>query len=142
MGAGVLPALFLGLDLTERGLFMRKTKIVCTMGPAADDEKVLRNLMLAGMDVARLNFSHGTHEEALTRINKIKKIREELDLPVAILLDTKGPEIRVKTFKNGKAVLKTGDKFTLYTTDVEGDELRPVLLIRICPRILEPGRRF
>ena len=100
---------------------MRRTKIVCTMGPATDDDKVLRDLMLAGMDVARLNFSHGSHEEAKARMDRIKRIREELDIPVAILLDTKGPEIRLKSFKDGKAVLKAGEKFTLYTDDVEGD---------------------
>ncbi len=103
---------------------MRKTKIICTMGPATDDENVLRDLMLSGMDVARLNFSHGTHEESLERIKKIKKIREELDVPVAILLDTKGPEIRLKSFKNGSAKLVEGEKFTICTTDVEGDETK------------------
>ena len=101
---------------------MRKTKIICTMGPATDDEKVLRELMLAGMDVARLNFSHGSHEEAKSRIDRIKKIREELDIPVAILLDTKGPEIRIKTFKDGKVTLNEGQTFILCTDDVEGDE--------------------
>ncbi len=103
-------------------MIMRRTKIICTMGPATDDEKVLKELILAGMDVARLNFSHGTHEEALVRINRIKKVRDELDLPVAILLDTKGPEIRLKTFKEGKVELKPGQKFDLHTDDVEGDE--------------------
>lgn len=101
---------------------MRKTKIICTMGPATDNDNTLRNLMLAGMDVARLNFSHGTYEQAKERIDRIKRIREELDIPVAIMLDTKGPEIRLKTFKNGKVTVKEGDKFTLYTDDVEGDE--------------------
>lgn len=103
---------------------MRKTKIVCTMGPATDDENILKELMLAGMDVARLNFSHGTHEEAKVRIDRIKKVREELDLPVAILLDTKGPEIRIKTFKDGKVTLKEGQTFILCTDDVEGDETK------------------
>lgn len=121
---------------------MRKTKIVCTMGPAADDEKVLRNLMLAGMDVARLNFSHGTHEQAQERIAKIKKIREELDLPVAILLDTKGPEIRVKTFKNGKATLKTGEKFTLYTTDVQGDDTQVSITYQNLPKDIKAGAKL
>ena len=101
---------------------MRKTKIICTMGPATDNDNTLRDLMLAGMDVARLNFSHGTHEQAKERIDRIKRIREELDIPVAIMLDTKGPEIRLKSFKNGKVTVKEGDKFTLYTDDVEGDE--------------------
>lgn len=101
---------------------MRKTKIICTMGPATDNDNTLRDLMLAGMDVARLNFSHGTHEQAKERIDRIKRIREELDIPVAIMLDTKGPEIRLKSFKNGKVTVKEGEKFTLYTDDVEGDE--------------------
>ena len=101
---------------------MRKTKIVCTIGPATDDEAVLRELMLAGMDVARINFSHGTHEAAKVMIDKIKKVRQELDLPIAILLDTKGPEIRLKRFRDGKVTLNEGQTFTLCTNDVDGDE--------------------
>lgn len=121
---------------------MRKTKIICTMGPATDDDETLRNLMLAGMDVARLNFSHGTHEEALERINRIKRIREELDIPVAILLDTKGPEIRIKSFKNGSVRLKEGEKFTLYTTDVEGDETKVSITYKNLPRDISAGTRL
>jgi pyruvate kinase len=79
---------------------VRKTKIVCTIGPASESEEVLRELCLAGMNVARLNFSHGTHEEHLERIRRIKKVREELGLPIAIMLDTKGPEFRIGTFKD------------------------------------------
>ena len=101
---------------------MRRTKIICTMGPATESEQVIRELMLAGMDVARVNFSHGTHEEALEKFNLIKKVRNEIDKPVAILLDAKGPEIRLKTFKDGRVHLKKGQRFTLYTNDVEGDE--------------------
>lgn len=118
---------------------MRRTKIICTMGPATDNDDVLRDLMLAGMDVARLNFSHGTHEEALERINRIKRIRRELDIPVAILLDTKGPEIRVKGFKNGSAVLKEGEKFTLYTDDVEGDETKVSITYKDLPKDIGVG---
>ncbi len=121
---------------------MRKTKIICTMGPATDDDETLRNLMLAGMDVARLNFSHGTHEEALERINRIRRIREELDVPVAILLDTKGPEIRIKSFKNGSVRLKEGEKFTLYTTDVEGDETKVSITYKNLPRDISAGTRL
>ncbi len=121
---------------------MRKTKIICTMGPATDDDETLRNLMLAGMDVARLNFSHGTHEEALERINRIRRIREELDIPVAILLDTKGPEIRIKSFKNGSVRLKEGEKFTLYTTDVEGDETKVSITYKNLPRDISAGTRL
>ncbi len=101
---------------------MRKTKIICTIGPASDHEDVLRQLMIEGMDIARLNFSHGTYDEQLVKVNLIKKIREELDLPVALLLDTKGPEIRIKTFENGKIELKKNDKFILTTRDIVGNE--------------------
>ena len=101
---------------------MRKTKIVCTIGPASETEEVLIGLCKAGMNVARLNFSHGTHEEHQKRIDLIKKVREDLHLPIAIMLDTKGPEYRIKTFKNGKIFLKDGDKFTFTTEDVIGDE--------------------
>ena len=90
---------------------MRKTKIICTIGPASNSEETIRELCLNGMNVARLNFSHGTHEEHLKVMNIIKKVRTELNLPIAIMLDTKGPEFRIKTFKNGKITLKEGDKF-------------------------------
>ena len=80
---------------------MRKTKIICTIGPASESEETLREMCLAGMNVARLNFSHGPHPEQLARIERIKKLREELDLPVAIMLDTKGPEYRIRTFEKG-----------------------------------------
>lgn len=98
----------------------KKTKIVCTMGPNADDINVLRALMTSGMDVARLNFSHGSHEEHLERINNIKALREELGLHTAILLDTKGPEIRTGVFKDGKVEVVEGQTFTLTTRDIEG----------------------
>ena len=101
---------------------MRKTKIVCTIGPASESEETLRDLCLAGMNVARLNFSHGTHEEHLERIRRIKKVREELNLPIAILLDTKGPEFRIGTFENGKVMLKEGDTFRFTTESVSGNE--------------------
>lgn len=121
---------------------MRKTKIICTMGPATDDEDILKELMIAGMDVARLNFSHGTHEEALVRIDMIKKVREELDSPVAILLDTKGPEIRIKSFKDGKAKLKAGEKFTLHTDEVEGDEKQVSITYKDLPKDIRAGTRI
>ncbi len=101
---------------------MRKTKIICTIGPASETEDVLREMCLAGMNVARLNFSHGTHEEHKKKIDLIKKVREELDLPIAIMLDTKGPEYRIRTFENKKVQLKDGDTFTLTTRDVVGNE--------------------
>ena len=90
---------------------MRRTKIICTLGPATDDKKVLKALMSEGMNVARLNFSHGTQEEQGKRIDAIKECREALSLPVGILLDTRGPEIRLKTFKEGKISLEAGAKF-------------------------------
>lgn len=100
---------------------MRKTKIVCTLGPATDREGVLRSMLLAGMNVARFNFSHGSHPEHKTRLDALKALREELHLSVAAMLDTKGPEIRLKSFKNGMVELKTGTEFTLTTEDVTGD---------------------
>ena len=78
---------------------MRKTKIICTLGPASDSEEMLEKLMLAGMNVARLNFSHGTHEDHQVKIDRVKKVREKMKMPIAIMLDTKGPEYRIKTFK-------------------------------------------
>ena len=92
---------------------MRKTKIVCTLGPATDNDKVLENLMKNGMDVARCNFSHGTHEDHKRRMDKIKEIRKKCDKPVAILLDTKGPEIRTGDFENGLVHVVAGQTFTL-----------------------------
>ena len=99
---------------------MRKTKIVCTLGPATNSEEKIKQLMLNGMDVARMNFSHGDHASHLATLNIIKKVRTDLNLPVAALLDTKGPEIRVGKFKDNKIELHTGDMFTLTTRDVEG----------------------
>ena len=101
---------------------MRKTKIVCTIGPASESEEVIEKLCLAGMNVARLNFSHGTHEDHEKKINTLKRVREKLKLPIAIMLDTKGPEYRIKTFKNGGVFLNDGDTFTFTTEDVVGDE--------------------
>ena len=121
---------------------MRKTKIVCTIGPASDSEQTLRELCLAGMNVARLNFSHGTHEEHKRRIDMIKKVREELGLPIAIMLDTKGPEYRIKTFKDGKVSLKDGDRFTFTTNDVEGDETRVSVSYSGLARDMRAGDRI
>ena len=101
---------------------MRKTKIICTLGPSTDDDDILRRLMIEGMNVARFNFSHGDHAQHKRNMERIMKFRTELNLPVATLLDTKGPEIRVKDFKNGKIELKPGQTFTLTTDEVEGDE--------------------
>ena len=101
---------------------MRKTKIVCTLGPATEDTGTLREMIEGGMDVARLNFSHGSHSQHLDMLNKVKKLREDLGRPVALLLDTTGPEIRVKTFVGGRAVLREGSNFTLTTREVEGSD--------------------
>lgn len=103
---------------------MRKTKIICTIGPASENKEVLTKLCQAGMNVARLNFSHGTHEEQQKKINLIREIREELDLPIAIMLDTKGPEYRIKTFEDGKITLKDGDMFAFTTDDIVGNQQR------------------
>ena len=100
---------------------MRKTKIVCTIGPACDSYETLASLCKAGMNVARLNFSHGTYEDHQKRIDTIKAVRKDLGLPIAIMLDTKGPEYRIKTFENGKVMLFKGDVFTFTTEDVEGN---------------------
>ena len=101
---------------------MRKTKIICTIGPACSDEATLRKMCLAGMNVARLNFSHGTHQEHLERIHMLQKVREELGIPLPIMLDTKGPEYRIGCFENGRIELKEGDPFTLTTRDVPGNQ--------------------
>lgn len=103
---------------------MRKTKIVCTLGPSTDREGVLREIIRAGMNVARFNFSHGTHAEHKARLDALKALREELDAPVAAMLDTKGPEVRLKDFAGGRVHLTAGQEFTLTTIQVEGDAHR------------------
>ena len=103
---------------------MRKTKIICTIGPASENEEVLSKMFAAGMNVARLNFSHGSHEEHQQKIDLIKRVREKMNLPIAIMLDTKGPEYRIRTFKDGKVTVNEGDVFTFTTDEVEGDETR------------------
>ena len=94
---------------------MRKTKIICTIGPASENEEVLTQMCLAGMNIARMNFSHGSYEEHEKKIELVKKVREKLDLPIAILLDTKGPEYRIRTFKDGKITVQDGATFTFTT---------------------------
>jgi len=103
---------------------MRKTKIVCTLGPALDEEKILREVILSGMDVARFNFSHGDHVSHKIRYDMLVRLREELKKPIAALLDTKGPEIRIKKFKNGRVKLTSGQLFSLVTEDITGDETK------------------
>ena len=101
---------------------MRKTKVICTIGPASANEATLTQMCFAGMNVARLNFSHGNHEEHKEKIDLIKKVREKLELPIAIMLDTKGPEYRIKTFAGGSVEVCEGADFIFTTEDVEGDE--------------------
>ena len=118
---------------------MRRTKIVCTLGPATDNYATIKKLIKAGMNVARLNMSHGSHEEHAKRIELVKKAREELAMPVAIMADTKGPEIRVRTFKNGIANLKEGGEFTLTTKDCEGDDGIVSVTFKELPEYVKPG---
>ncbi|MBE6557020.1 MAG: pyruvate kinase [Ruminococcaceae bacterium] len=121
---------------------MRKTKIVCTIGPSCDDEQTLKDMCLAGMNVARLNFSHGTHEEHRRRIDMIRRVREELDLPIAILLDTKGPEYRIGTFAEGKIFLKDGDEFIFTTEDIIGDGKRVSVSYKALPADMSVGDKI
>lgn len=118
---------------------MRKTKIICTLGPSTDDENVLRRLMLGGMNAARFNFSHCTHEEAMKKLKTVVRIREELGLPIATILDTKGPEIRLKEFAGGEAELESGRVFTLTTEDIEGDAARASITYKGLPKDVREG---
>ena len=121
---------------------MRKTKIICTLGPATDDENVMRELILNGMAVARMNMSHGTHEDHKKRADVVKRIRAELDIPVALLLDTKGPEIRTKNFKNGSEILEAGQTFTFTTDDIEGDSSHCSITFADLPKDVRRGDRI
>ena len=119
----------------------RKTKIICTLGPATEDESVLRRLMLGGMNAARFNFSHLGHEDARKKLEQVIRLREELQLPIATILDTKGPEIRVGNFQNGPVELHPGDSFTLTTREVPGDEEAVSISYKELPKDLKPGAR-
>ncbi len=121
---------------------MRKTKIVCTLGPACDNDAVLEQMCLAGMNVARLNFSHGTQEDQQRRIDAVKRVREKLHLPIAILLDTKGPEYRIKMFRDGAILLREGDTFTFTSEDIEGDNTRVSVNYKRLPQDMEVGDRI
>lgn len=121
---------------------MRKTKIICTLGPATDDENVMRELILNGMAVARMNMSHGTHEDHKKRADVVKRIRDELDIPVALLLDTKGPEIRTKNFKNGSEILEAGQTFTFTTDDIEGNSSRCSITFSDLPKDVRRGDKI
>lgn len=122
---------------------MKRTKIICTMGPSTDDRDVLRTLMECGMDIARFNFSHGTHEEQKKRIDLVKSLRQESDIPIALLLDTKGPEIRTGTLKDGKKVtLTAGQTFILTTEELEGNEERVSITYPGLPADVSPGSKI
>lgn len=118
---------------------MRNTKIICTMGPAVDNEEVLEELINAGMNCARLNFSHGTHEEHAKRIQRIRKVSKKLNANIPILLDTKGPEVRVLDFKDGVAELKAGQQFTLLANNTLGDETKVSLSYTDLAKYVQPG---
>jgi pyruvate kinase len=121
---------------------MRKTKIVCTIGPACETEEMIVAMCRAGMNTARLNFSHGSHEEHCLRIERIKKVREELDMPIAIMQDTKGPEFRIKTFQGGKITLSEGDTFTFTSKDIQGSKNRVSVSFSGLASSLEIGDRI
>ena len=118
---------------------IRKTKIVCTMGPNLFEKHLIAPLMKAGMNVARFNFSHGTYETHQHYYDEVCRIRDELGLPVATMLDTKGPEIRVRSFKNGRVTLQNGQLFTLTTDEVEGDEERVSITYKELPQDIAVG---
>ena len=121
---------------------MKKTKIICTLGPATDNVEVLRQLMLNGMDVARINMSHQDHKTHKKRIDAVKKMRDELGLPIALLLDTKGPEIRTGTFNVPKIHLEKGQTFTLTTEDIVGDETISSISFKGLPQDVSRGSRI
>lgn len=121
---------------------MRKTKIVCTLGPAVEDENILRQMMLEGMNIARLNMSHGNYEEHTKRLDMLKKLRKDLNLPVATLLDTKGPEIRLGDFEQKQIVLKQGQMFTLTTDEILGNKESAYINYSGLPYDVTPGNRI
>ncbi|NLX64882.1 MAG: pyruvate kinase, partial [Clostridiaceae bacterium] len=121
---------------------MRKTKIICTLGPAVDDEKILKSMIEEGMDVARLNFSHGSHEEHLKRVNLFKKVRDEVGKPVALLLDTKGPEIRLGVFEGGEAELDANETFILTTQEILGNKQKVSVSYDKLPQYVKKGDRI
>ena len=120
-------------------MIQRKTKIICTLGPATESDDILRELMVSGMNVARLNFSHGSHEYHLNNMNRIRRLAGELNKPIAIMLDTRGPEIRLELFENHKVELKKGQTFTLCTDSILGNEERASITYKELPRDLREG---
>ena len=120
----------------------RKTKIICTLGPAVDAQEMMEGLIKAGMNVARFNFSHGDYEEQANRIETFKNARKAIGLPVAMLLDTKGPEIRIGKFATGEANLKEGATFTLLNEDIDGDDTKVSVTYKNLYNEVTPGTRI
>ena len=118
---------------------LRKTKIICTLGPSTDDENVLRQLIDNGMNVARFNCSHQSHEQHLKRLEVLSRLRDEANQPIAALLDTRGPEVRVRTFKDGRIELIEGQEFTLTTENVEGNSTRVSITYEGLPNDVSRG---
>ena len=121
---------------------MRKTKIVCTLGPSSNNEETIKKMLLSGMNVARVNFSHGTHEQHHKTIETFRKVRDKLDMPAAVMLDTKGPEIRLKDFVNGKEFLEDGQEFTLTSRDVEGTSSIVATTYERLPNMVREGDKI
>ena len=122
---------------------MKKTKIICTLGPASNNRETLKALMENGMDIARFNFSHGDHEEQKGRVDMVKELREELDMPIAMLLDTKGPEIRTRLLKDGQKVkLEAGKQFVLGIGDFEGDSTKVAITYETLYKDVKPGNKI
>ena len=122
---------------------LRKTKIICTLGPSTDKGDVLRQLILGGMNVARFNFSHGSHEEQKKKMDLLKEVRDDIRRPIAILLDTKGPEIRTGILKDGqKVTLEEGQEFVLTTEEIEGDAQRVSITYDGLAEDVEPGKKI
>lgn len=121
---------------------MRRTKIVCTLGPASNSEPVIKQMLLNGLNVARLNFSHGSHEDHAKTIETFRKVRDSLKLPAAVMLDTKGPEVRIKTFKEGSVEIENGSTFILSTKDFEGDSNKVSITYKDLPSQVTKGKRI
>ncbi|MBQ3610857.1 MAG: pyruvate kinase [Firmicutes bacterium] len=121
---------------------LKKTKIVCTLGPSSRDEETMEEMLMAGMNVARLNFSHGTHEDHKKTIESFRRVRDKLDLPAAVLLDTKGPEIRLKDFENGSEIIEDGQVFTLTSEDIQGTKERVATTYAALPSQVEKGTKI
>ncbi|HHT66537.1 MAG TPA: pyruvate kinase, partial [Clostridiales bacterium] len=121
---------------------MRKTKIICTLGPAVDNPEILERLMRKGMDAARMNFSHGDHDEHKKRLENFKKVRDKLGLPIPMLLDTKGPEIRIGRFESGEATLVEGHPFTLVHDDILGDNTKVSVTYKELYKDIRRGTRI